>query len=125
MARRAPNMTEKIAALLLMYWDKCGDPIPFEIAKQMSAKQICALVEWDHAVFYAWGGTTHPTNITPRITADHRRKTRKEDIQRIAKMRQLTKPEKPKRKMKGRGFPTKEQRAAAKQRHAARLEARP
>jgi hypothetical protein len=119
--RKPPTADEKIAALLLMYWDATGEPIPFEIAQQMTASQICSLVQWDHAVYHTWGGSTHPTNLTPRLILDHREKTAKRDVPAIAKVRRAApkqpepapaapawleppRPERPKRKMRGQGF---------------------
>lgn len=115
MKRRPPTADEKVAALLLMYWDAKGDPIPFEIAKQMTAAQICSLVHWDHAVFHSWGGGEGPTNLTPRLIGDHRQKTANVDLPVIAKVRRSLRRRmgsaRAKTKIRSRGFASKEERA--------------
>ena len=89
--RRDPNLTEKLASALLIIADLKGDGIPFDHAKQMTAEQICSLVQWDHENRYANGGSTHPTNITPRWILEHREKTAKIDVPQIYKGRRLEK----------------------------------
>lgn len=80
----------KIAACLLELFELRGDGIPFRQAQQMSAAEICSLVHWDHAVLHAWGGSIHPTNITPRLILAHREKTAKRDVPAIVKSRVIT-----------------------------------
>jgi hypothetical protein len=87
--RRRPNLTEKLASVLLERECLRGDPIEFSIAQQMTAQQICDLFEWDHGIYYANGGSTHPTNITARFIQAHREKTRKVDIPAIAKNKRI------------------------------------
>jgi hypothetical protein len=128
--RKKPTADEKVATLLLMHWHAIGDPIPFEIAKQMTAHQICSLVQWQHNTPWVWCKSNHPTILTPMIIADHRRVTAEIDIPRIAKVKRTLKRRaepprgvirpKPKRKIPSRPFPSREERRAFK----ARMEAR-
>lgn len=126
--RRDPNLTEKLAALIALHLD-----LPREIAKGMSAKQICELVQWDHyPVAYnigrdlGWSDTEvhHPTNLQPLFAEDHLEKTRKRDTPQAAKGKRLTRsqeefrarmlekvfaeprdePPRPAAKLSGRGF---------------------
>lgn len=126
--RRDPNLTEKLAALIALHLD-----LPREIAKGMSAKQICELVQWDHyPVAYnigrdlGWSDTEvhHPTNLQPLFAEDHLEKTRKRDTPQAAKGKRLTRaqeefrarmlakasaeprdePPRPGAKLRGRGF---------------------
>lgn len=92
--RRDPNLTEKLAAALLIIADLKGEGIPFDHAKGMHPEQICSLFQWDHANFYVNGGTTHPTNLTPRWIAEHREKTAKNDVPQIRKGDRLSKAHK-------------------------------
>lgn len=90
--RRAPNLTEKTAACLLML--KRGEDwlIPEPIRSTGTAEEICKAVEWDHAFLHALGGDTRPQNITPLRKADHKEKSRK-DNGIAAKSKRLTKKE--------------------------------
>lgn len=92
--RRAPNMRECLAALLVDYLH-----LDRAAARGMSADQICALVDWDHmpvpfATARALGWRTeqihHPTNIQPLTRSEHRVKTSTRDVPQIAKGRRLT-----------------------------------
>lgn len=83
----------KIAACLLELFELRGDGIPFRQAQQMSAEEICSLVHWDHAVLHAWGGSIHPTNLTPRLILAHREKTAKRDVPAIAKTKRIARKE--------------------------------
>ncbi len=88
--RRSPNLTEKLASTLLLL--KVGDEwlIPEPLRSTGSAKQICALIHFDHdPIPYANGGTTAPQNLTPRGIAQHREKTATVDLPRIAKGKRL------------------------------------
>jgi hypothetical protein len=78
-ARKAPNMTEKLASALLEMQRLRGDPIPREHAKQMHAEQICSLFQFDHdAGFVCHGAGNHPTEMTPKLRLEHKEKTRKD-----------------------------------------------
>ena len=84
--RKKPTMEEKLASALLQ-----GKAIDHDAAKAMSAKQINALFDFDHVVYHAIGGTNHPSNLVPRLRAEHRAKTAKIDIPAIAKGKRLEK----------------------------------
>lgn len=75
----------KIACVLLELWHARGHGIPFRDAQKMTVAEILARVQWDHGVWHSIGGSIHPTNLTPRLLADHKRKTDKVDIPAIAK----------------------------------------
>lgn len=62
--------------------------IDYEHAKQMSARQILSLYQFDHGVLHSLGGTDEPWNLTPRLIAEHRTKSRT-DTSRVAKVRRL------------------------------------
>lgn len=84
--RKQPNMTEKLASALLEMQRLRGDPIPREHAKQMSAKMICSLYQFDHdAGFVCHGAGNHPTEMTPKLRPEHKEKTAKIDQPAIAK----------------------------------------
>jgi len=139
MKRKPPTLREKLASALLEIFRLRGDPIPRDIAKMMSADQICSLVQWDHdAGFVAHGAGNHPTEISPRLILEHRWKTSKVDQPAIAKCDRLSqahdefrarvlaiKEGRPIEKaptIKSRGFPTKEERQAMKERYARKRE---
>ena len=134
--RRVPNKDERIAACLLML--KRGEDwlIPEPIRSTGTVKDILACVQWDHGFYHALGGDTRPQNITPRRTTDHKEKSRKDNGV-IAKSKRVTKKEeafrqrllakatgeaqssqKPKAKIRSRGFPTPEERKAIQERYS-------
>ncbi|GAG39191.1 unnamed protein product, partial [marine sediment metagenome] len=89
-------MTEKLAAAYLslvhFHEGKWCAVVDRMAAKDMTAKEICALFEVDHyplSVFM--GGTNHPTNLTPMLKADHREKTYKKDALDHARVRRRAK----------------------------------
>lgn len=93
---RKPNLTEQVASLILTLRRPDGnggwEPIvSFEQAKGMTAAAICKLVQWDHVIYDAWGGTNHPTNIVALPVAVHREKTALVDIPTIAKSKRIAK----------------------------------
>ncbi len=45
--------------------------------------------DWDHVVPHAHYGDIHFTNLTPMLRPDHRRKTAKVDVPRIAKSKRI------------------------------------
>jgi hypothetical protein len=120
--RKRPTADEKIACLLLENWSlkqrlgRDEEPIPHEIAKQMTAHQICSLVQWQHTTPWVWCKSNHPTVLTPMIIADHRKVTAEIDIPKIAKVKRGVERRagkgKPKKKIRSRGFPTKAERQA-------------
>lgn len=92
--RRAPNLSEKLAAMIVAHF-----AIPREIARTMTARQLLNLVEWDHApVRYelarelGWTDDeiNHPSNLQPLLPEDHLEKTRKIDTPQAAKGKRLT-----------------------------------
>lgn len=128
MARKPPNLRQKLASALLMMvtpddTGKMVPVIPFARAVKMTADQIIAEFDFDHAVYVAIGGGNEPWNLTPRLRAVHREKTRK-DISAIAKVKRgvakRSGKAKAKKKIPSRPFPTKQERRAFK----ARVEAR-
>lgn len=118
--RRAPTSDEKVSALLLMLWDMQGDPIPFGIAQQLTAHQICSLVQWHHETPDVWTHNYHPTNLTPLLILVHRKRTAEIDVPKISKVRRAEKKRtnpKPKRRIQSRGFPTKQERKALREKY--------
>jgi len=89
--RRAPNMTEKLAASLCLIRRPGGDwLIPEPVRSKGTAEEICAAVEWDHHwVAYAHDGTTDPRNMMPMRPEDHAEKTAL-DVKVIAKGKRIT-----------------------------------
>lgn len=92
---RIPNKVKWAAALLTMRHDVGGRLVPiftFSQAKTLSADEIIGMFEHDHwPILEAFGGPTEPWNITPRLKAEHRRKTAKVDIPAIAKSKRIAK----------------------------------
>ena len=87
MARRRPNMTEKLAACLCEI-TRGGVPlIPEALRMNGTAKEICAAVDFDHAVPWTWTQDNRPQNLSPMLRADHREKTRTRDVKEIARVR--------------------------------------
>lgn len=75
--RKQPNLSVKLAAALLQLRDEDGQPIiPYEHAKLMSAAQINSLFEFDHGILHAIDPIDEPWNLTPRLIAEHREKSR-------------------------------------------------
>lgn len=77
----------------MVRFDENGKPhriISYEKSKRMTAREIVSAFDFDHAVVpHAEGGGNDPWNLVPRLRADHREKTAKEDIPRIAKGKRL------------------------------------
>ena len=89
MAKRPHIKAEiKIASLLLEVWSLRGHGMPFAEAQRLSARDICRMVEWDHATPHAIGGSIHPTNLTAMLKGQHRAKTRR-DVAQIAKGKRI------------------------------------
>lgn len=141
--RKSPNMTEKLASALLHIrrgvngddWLISGD------LRKASAKEICAVIDFDHIRRWAEDGTNEPQNLQPLLRDEHREKSNKDNTE-IAKgkrfgeahtefqRRLLAKagqevddPAPPKlkkawptgRKMQSSGFPSREERLAMKE----------
>ena len=63
---------------------------PHSRAIDMTAKEVISEIDFDHdPVPHAEGGSDEHHNLTPRLRADHRRKTAEEDIPRIAKNKRI------------------------------------
>ena len=91
MSSRPPNLTEKLASVLLVL--KFGDDwlIPEPIRSKGSADEILKCCQWDHyPVRRADGGTNDPRNIRPLPAAVHAEKTAKKDLPEIAKGKRLS-----------------------------------
>jgi hypothetical protein len=67
--RHVPALTETCAALFAL------GLIPYDDAKQMTARQFRSLFHFDHNVLHALGGTIHFTNLAPMLIKPHRRKS--------------------------------------------------
>jgi hypothetical protein len=116
MTKRAHiSLETKLASALLALGH-----VPYSDAKLMSARQIVSLYHFDHGILHAIKPINEPWNLTPRLIAEHRTKSRK-DTSAVAKTKRLTaakvahdrfiatgeKPPVPgrqKRKLKSRGF---------------------
>jgi hypothetical protein len=83
MPRAHISLTTKLASALLALGD-----IPYEDAKQLTAAQICSLYVWDHGVLHGIAPINEPWNLTPRLIAPHREKS-KRDTGIVAKVRRL------------------------------------
>lgn len=93
--RKKITVTERYAAVILDLRRGDGTPVvDREAAKHLTAGEIVSMFEsalnFDHGVYAAFGGSSHPTNITPRTIADHKAKTSK-DITAIAKAKRIAK----------------------------------
>ena len=74
MSRRSHiSMETKLASALLQLGD-----VEYEHAKLMHEKQIISLYQFDHGIRKAEDGTDHFSNLTPRLIAAHREKTRRD-----------------------------------------------
>ncbi len=121
--RRQPNMAEKLAALHIEIQAIRGNPIAqWEVLREMTPAQINSLFHWHHVTYHAWieeaRMENHPSVLTPLYIVAHRERTAKIDVPQLAKTKRIVAKRngtaKPKQKIKSRGFPTKEQRAALK-----------
>jgi hypothetical protein len=81
--RRQPSLETKLAAALLTLGD-----VPYEHAKQMSARQICSLYHFDHGILHAVDPIDEAWNLTPRLIAAHREKS-KRDTATVAKIARI------------------------------------
>lgn len=94
MKRKDPTLKERLACFVLtMRVEEDGKLVPLidpEHAKSMSVGEILSHVEFDHDKFVAWGGSNHPSNLTPRPVLEHRVKTSTVDIPKIAKAKRIS-----------------------------------
>jgi hypothetical protein len=83
------SMREKLASALAHMMvevdGKLERAIPYDDAKRMTSQEVCSLFQFDHGIHEAIDGPTEHWNLTPRLIAEHRRKTAKVDRPRIAK----------------------------------------
>lgn len=93
MKRKDPTLREITAAAVAQLFD-----IPREHVKLMSARQILSLINIDHdpvpfATARDLGWTpeqyNHPSNLTLRLTFDHKEKSAKRDTPQIAKSKRI------------------------------------
>lgn len=94
--RKKPTLSERYAAVILdLKFGNGESVVNREKAKHLTAGEIIeefeSVLQFDHGIHVAIDGTNHPTNLTPRLTADHREKTNKIDIPQIAKTKRITK----------------------------------
>lgn len=96
MNRRALPLKVKLASALLQTLRDDGTGklvrvIPHDEAKRMSAEAVISRFHFDHdPIPHSQGGPDEAWNITPRLADEHRAKTAKVDIPRIAKDKRLT-----------------------------------
>ena len=111
MKRKAPTAPEKIACLLIDNRALRGDPIAdWETLKAMTPDH--------HVTYHEWCGHNHPTVFTPLYILEHRKRTATFDVPTLAKVRRSLKRrqnaevDRARRKVRGRAFPSKEERRA-------------
>jgi hypothetical protein len=77
MARRRPNLTERLAAVLLLI--KRGEDwlVPEPIRSAGTAAEIVTSVEWHHDVPFAVRPHNDPRLLTPMAPAEHRDKPKR------------------------------------------------
>jgi hypothetical protein len=83
-ARAHIGLETKLASALLALGH-----IPYNDAKQMTARQICSLYQFDHGILHAIKPINDFWNLTPRLIAPHRAKSRK-DTGIVAKVKALS-----------------------------------
>ena len=94
-ARARISLKTKLAATLrTMLVEEDGKLVPFldyETAKQMTEDQVLSLFHFDHDPKpKAFGGTDEHHNLVPRPIREHRIKTAKVDVPRIAKAARIS-----------------------------------
>lgn len=68
--------------------------LTYEERTKLSEDQVLSLCVWDHdPIPHAHDGSDSHENLTPRLIADHRAKTAKQDVPAIAKGRRVAKAE--------------------------------
>lgn len=104
MTRKPVSLKTKLASALLQmvrYDDNEAayvKIISYEESKRLSADQIIARFHFDHGIAHAHDGPDEPWNLTPLPVEDHRIKTAKIDVPRLAKAKRLAKREAGERK---------------------------
>lgn len=83
------SMLEKLASalahMMIEVDGKLERAIPYDDAKRMTSQEVCSLFQFDHGIHEAIDGPTEHWNLTPRLIAEHRRKTAKVDRPQISK----------------------------------------
>lgn len=97
-ARKHIGLKTKLAAAICTFVrpDENGElkkVISHEESMRMTEDQVLALYEWDHVIPVAHGGEDTHWNLTPLLKAEHREKTAKIDVPRIAKSKRIAKSE--------------------------------
>lgn len=89
-----PSPTKIASALLAAVHEVDGKLVPIiprEIAANLTAGEIISMVDWNHIVPHAIGGTDHPSNLEPMLRSEHKERTAKIDIPQIAKTKRIEK----------------------------------
>ena len=130
-AETKAQLSEKLAAvlrdLMVEVDGKLVRAIPYEDAKGMTCDEIIEKFDFDHGIHHAIDGPHEHWNYTARMRASHRVKSAKIDIPQIAKTKRITAkeeafrarllakatgepvaPQRPKAKIKSRGFPPRQ-----------------
>lgn len=83
--RTKAQIEEELACCIAALLD-----IPYEHSKLLTAQDIRSLVEFDHGIHNAIGGSHQHWNLTMRTILDHRKKTHKVDRPQIRKTDRIT-----------------------------------
>jgi hypothetical protein len=90
--RKPPTLREELDAALLALMEARGEPMDRETAKGLKVGAVRTMFDFDHwPEPAALGGSNHPSNLWPRLRADHKHKTAKLDIPAIAKVKRISK----------------------------------
>lgn len=95
MKRKPISLKTKLASALLemrRYDEAEAAFVPvigYEESKSMTADQIIARFHFDHGIAHAHGGPDEPWNLKPMAVEDHREKTARIDVPRIAKSKRI------------------------------------
>lgn len=89
--RKKPTATEQKASYLLQIKREEAWLIPEPLRSTGTAKEICAYVQDDHTIPYAWTRDNRPQNLVPMPKPEHLEKTTKKDMPAIAKVRRAEK----------------------------------
>lgn len=108
MTRKHIPLKTKLAAMILA-WDRdrfAVTTVSHEQSKELTADQIISRVQFDHyPVRHADGGPDAPWNLTPRLVADHRRKSKLDakDMAKERKVRRAVEAHKQRQLLKSKG----------------------
>lgn len=86
------SLTVKLASCLCHMKAPDGGPL-VPGCEEMTPKEICAAVEWDHKIARELMGSDHPSNIMPLPTEHHRSVKTPTDQGKIAEARQRRRKE--------------------------------